>query len=132
MDSQKELKNLIDKLMIEDSLDSPSTDFTKNVIARLPIKRNSFFVYKPLLPKSIFVLAVALIVAVTYFVLNSYGLSEIDQSYLNRLNVVGTSVNDLFSQFRFSKTVVYIIIFAGLMFCIQTILLKRHFDSRIA
>lgn len=132
MDNQKELDELIDKLMIDDSLDSPSVDFTKNVMASLSAERSPYFVYKPLLPKYIFAVGGVVLVALIFGIFNLYGITETNPRYLESLNEASSRFTELFAQIRFSKTIGYIIFFAGLMFCVQTILLKKHFDSKFA
>lgn len=132
MDNQRELENLIDKLMANDSLNSPSTDFTENVMEKLPVERNSYFVYKPLLPKYIFAIGAVFLTALILGIFNYYGISETNHKYLEIFSEVSSKFTDLFARIRFSKTVGYIIFFSGLMVCIQTALLKKHFDSRFA
>jgi len=132
MDNQKELEQLIDKIMNNDVLDSPSADFTKNVMASLSVERSPYFVYKPLLPKYIFAVVAVVFVALIFGIFNFYGITETNPRYLESLNEASSRFTELFAQIRFSKTIGYIIFFAGLMFCVQTVLLKKHFDSRFA
>jgi len=132
MDNQEELEKLIDKLMVNDSLDQPSVGFTKNVLEKLPGVQNSHFVYTPLLPKSIFIVGAFLVFSLVVVILNYYGFSEVDSRYVNDLNDMGASINNFFGQIRFSKIATYIIILGGLMFFVQTLILKKHVDSRFA
>ena len=130
MDNQKELEKLIDELMVNDDLDSPSADFTKKVMTNLPVERNLHFVYKPLLPKSVLAVVTLLILTLIAVVVSLYGISDVNPRYLRGIGEVGSKITDVFAQIKFSKTVTYIIFFAGLMFCVQTLVLKKHFDSR--
>ncbi|MDT0622804.1 hypothetical protein [Croceitalea vernalis] len=132
MDNQEELEKLIDKLMVNDSLDQPSLDFTENVLAKLPGIQNAHFVYKPLLPKSIFIIGAFLVLSLVVVILKNYGFSEIDSRYINNLNDMGASINNFFGQDRFSKTATYVIILGGFLFFVQTLILKKHVDSRFA
>ena len=132
MDNHEELEKLIDKLMVNDSIDQPSVGFTKNVLEKLPGVKNSHFVYKPLLPKSIFIVGAFLVLSLVVVILNYYGFSEVDSRYVNDINDMGASINNFFGQIRFSKIATYIIILGGFMFFVQTLILKKHVDSRFA
>ena len=115
MDNQKDIERLIDKLMSEDSLVSPSSDFTKNVMAQLPNEKSSSLVYKPLLPKSFFVVMLALIVLLGVYVFGFYDFAETNPRYIQFLSDSSAKVTDLFKQIKFSQNLSYIIFFGGFL-----------------
>jgi hypothetical protein len=132
MDNQKELEGLIDKLMASDGLETPSSDFTKKVVNKAIKAKNYQVEYKPLLPKWILYLAAVMVISFVVYGINLYATSGTSATYFKDLDKVGTWSSNFFEQLNFSKTVTYAIVISGLMTCFHTLVLKKHFENRMA
>ncbi len=132
MDNQEELEKLIDKLMVSDTLETPSLNFTKKVLEKTISVKSERLVYKPLLPKWLLLLAVAVVVGFLVYGINLYITSGISNPYFKDLNKVGIWSSNFFSQFSLSKTMTYAIVISGLMVCLHTLVLKKYFENRLA
>lgn len=132
MDNQKELEKLIDKLMTLDRLETPSVDFTKKVVDKAIMTKSQQIEYKPLLPKWILYLAAVIVIGFLVYGINLYATSGTSTPYFKDLNKVGTWSSSFFEQLNFSKTVTYAIVISGLMTCFHTLVLKKHFENRMA
>lgn len=132
MDNQKELEKLIDKLMTSDRLETPSVDFTNKVVDIAIKTKSERIEYKPLLPKWILYLTVVIVITFLVYGINLYVTSGTSTPYFKDLNKIGSWSSNFFAQFNFSKTVTYAIVISGLMICFHTLVLKKHFENRLA
>ncbi len=132
MDNQKELEKLIDKLMASDVLETPSKDFTAQVLEKTVRTKSQQLEYKPLLPKWILSLAAVLVVGFLIYGVNLYVTSGNSVSYFKGLNKIGIWSSDFFSRFNFSKTLTYSIIISGVLICFHSLILKKYFEDRLA
>lgn len=126
-ESDKDIENLIDKMMSETTLDSPSIDFTSKVMAQvLVVEKSKAMVYKPLISKfTWFVIGLALIALVVYpsFFAGTDSNIEIGKAYADK-------VTALFSGVHFSENVLYALLVIPFMMLIQLGLLKNYFDKK--
>lgn len=126
-ESDKDIENLIDKMMSETTLDSPSIDFTSKVMAQvLVVEKSKAMVYKPLISKfTWFVIGLALIALVVYpsFFAGTDSNIEIGKTYADK-------VTALFSGVHFSENVLYALLVIPFMMLIQLGLLKNYFDKK--
>ena len=129
----KQVERLIDKVMKQSTLETPSFDFTSLVMEKVDaIKTSTHTIYEPLISKATWLMLsggfVVFIGAILWF-----GKSEtagwFDDLDWNILNTNGFS--DLLNGLKFSQiTNISILIFA-LMLLIQIPLLKNYFDKRV-
>ncbi|MBP1222048.1 hypothetical protein [Flavobacterium sp. 1355] len=126
-ESDKNIENLIDKMMSESTLESPSVDFTSKIMAQVLVaEKNKVKIYKPLISKTIWVIIgfslLALAVYASLFSGTEYNL-EIDKSYTERFSA-------LFSGIHLSKNIMYAVLIVPFMILIQIGLLKNYFDKK--
>jgi hypothetical protein len=129
VNENKELEKLVDKMMRETALDSPSFDFTSKVMSQvLAAKQREVTVYKPLISTTAFIALFGL-----FFVfcgcLFMYGEGQ-NESLYTAIDYRKIFNNRLLSGFSISKITVYAVMVSTLMFCIQIPFLKNHFDKR--
>ena len=130
----KHLEKLTNKIMEETSLESPSFDFTDNIISQVQIiKTSDVTVYKPLISKSIWILiALGFITLIGYLIL---GTTSQDSEALFTINfdvLFNNRFTETLSAMKFSDTLMYAIVSLGIMLFIQIPLLKNYFDNRLA
>jgi hypothetical protein len=129
MDEDKYLEKLVDHIMKDQTLDSPSVDFTSKLMTQITVaKINEVKIYKPLISKPVLVGIMGSIIAlIAYSVLNekpqtsSQWLAYVDLSFLYD--------NYFLKSIRFSKITTYSVVLATAMFFIQMSLLRNHFKK---
>ena len=126
-ESDKNIENMIDKMMSESTLESPSVDFTSKIMAQVLVaEKNKVKIYKPLISKTIWVIIgfslLALAVYASLFSGTEYNLG-IDKSYTERFSA-------LFSGIHLSKNIMYAVLIVPFMILIQIGLLKNYFDKK--
>ena len=132
MDNQKELEKLIDTLMTSDALETPSKDFTAQVLEKTIRTKSQTLEYKPLLPKWVLSLAAVIVVSFLVYGVNLYATSGNSVSYFKDLDKIGVWSSDFFSKFSFSKTLTYSIGISGVLICFHSLILKKYFENRLA
>jgi hypothetical protein len=129
----KHIEIMLDKAMKRSALDSPSFDFTSNVMEQVEkLKNSTVTTYQPLISKPIWALIlVGFIAFVTYIVLvNKPEASGWFNGFdLNTLN--SDKLTSLIDGIHLSKIVVYGLGLFSLMLLIQIPILKKYFDRRI-
>lgn len=129
VNENKELEKLVDKMMRETALDSPSFDFTSKVMSQvLATKSSGATVYKPLISTTAFITIFGLIFIFCAY-LFMYGEGQ-DESLFTTNHYSKLFNNRLLSGFSISKITVYAVVVSILMFCIQVPFLKNHLDKR--
>lgn len=126
-EEDKNIENLIDKMMAENTLEIPSFDFTSKVMAQVLVTEESKAKnYKPLISKSIWIIIgfglVSLVVYASLFSGTEYN-PGIDKSYTERFS-------DFFSGIHLSKNILYAILVVPFMVLIQIGVLKNYFDKK--
>jgi len=131
--TEQHFDKLAKKVMKISLLESPSLDFTTNVMARVEASAvNDITVYKPLISKRTwFIISVLFIGGLIYSLMGtdveSTGwLSKIDFSVIS-----DNKVTQAISGITISKTLAYAIGFFGLVFFIQIPMMKHYFDKRL-
>ena len=130
--TEQHLDKLARKVMQSSSLESPSLDFTANIMAKVKASGISHItVYKPLISKSTW-----LIVAVLIFGGLSYGifgdiegLGWVDKVDLSVIS--NNKITEAISGITFSKTAMYAIGLCGLVFFIQIPMMKYYLNKRL-
>jgi len=125
-ESDKNLENLIEKMMAENTLESPSIDFTSKIMSQITAAEEvKAKVYKPLISTQIWVfIAVSLLALVIYSFIsgNEYDL-KVNEIYADKFS-------GLFSEFHFSKKALYAILIVPFMVLIQITVLKNYHEKR--
>lgn len=125
-ESDKNIENLIDKMMAENTLESPSIDFTSKIMAQVLVaEKSKIKVYKPLISKTTWFIIGLSLIALIYASLSSatqYNL-VIDKSYTEKITT-------LFSGIHLSKNVLYALLIVPFMILVQIGLLKNYFDKK--
>ncbi len=126
-ESDKNIENLIDKMMSENTLESPSIDFTSKIMSQvLVIEKSKIKAYKPLISKSTWIFISICLIALTVY--SVYSGSTI--SNLKIVNLYSDKVSTLFSGIQLSKNILYAILIVPFMILIQIGLLKNYFDKK--
>lgn len=126
-ESDKNIENLIDKMMAENNLDSPSLDFTSKIMSQVLVaEKSKIKAYKPLISKSTWIFIGAALAALVVYVLLFSGTDnqlEIGKSYADKISTV-------FSGIHLSKNILYAILIVPFMILVQIGLLKNYFDKK--
>ena len=126
-EEDKNLENLIDKMMAENALETPSFDFTSKIMAQVLVtEKSKVKSYKPLISKSMWMIIglglAGLAAYASLFSETEYNLG-IDKSYTE-------TVSTIFSGIHISKNILYAILVVPFMILIQIGVLKNYFDKR--
>ena len=126
----KDIEKLVDKMMSESVIESPSFDFTSKVMSQvLSFEKKKSLVYKPVISKKAWFVILAGVIALFAFL------------FLN-IQTTNSSVNfDLsifsfdkwfnsFADLRISSMTGNVLLLATLMLFVQIFLLKNHFNKR--
>ncbi len=126
-EEDKNIEKLIDKMMAENTLESPSFDFTSKIMSQVLVAEQSKIkTYQPLISKSTWIIIgfclIGLAVYASFFSGTEYNLG-INKSYTEKFSSV-------FSGIHFSKNILYAILIVPFMILIQIGLLKNYFDKK--
>ncbi|MDQ6528464.1 hypothetical protein [Flavobacterium sp. LHD-85] len=126
-ESDKNIEQLIEKMMAEDKLQSPSIDFTSKIMAEIHVLEDKKLkTYKPLISKPIWILIglvlVTLVIYISLFTASQNNL-EISKQYTDQIAT-------LFSGIHFSKNILYAILIVPIMILVQVGILKNYFDKK--
>ena len=126
----KNLENLVEKMMKENSLEKPSFNFTSKVMTDVfLIEKKKSFSYKPVISKRTWLIIFAAIGSlITWMIFNVSGnkaSSNFDFSFIN-----ADKIFTIFSGFQFSSITTNIILLAMLMIFIQILFLKNYLNKR--
>ena len=126
-ENDKEIENLIEKMMAENNLESPSIDFTSKIMSQVLVaEKSKIKAYKPLISKSTWIFIGISLVALTAYALysnNDVANFEIAKTYSDKASV-------LFSGIHISKNVLYALLVVPFMILIQIGVLKNYFDKK--
>jgi len=126
-ESDKNIEKLIEKMMVESALESPSIDFTSKIISQvLIVEKNKIKNYKPLISKSTWAFIGICLLAVTIY--SVYSNTEISNFEIVKLYSDKSSA--LFSGIHFSKNILYALLIVPFMILIQIGVLKNYFDKK--
>nr|WP_297787016.1 hypothetical protein [uncultured Allomuricauda sp.] len=128
----KKLEAFVDKLMEDAPLESPSVDFTKNVLQKLEAETSKeVFQYKPIVSGKVLSIAFIAFVALLIVIGSQVGLDN-GQGWFKNLNMGAWFHADWgwMKGYTSSKVMVYGFLFLGLMFFVQVPLLKKQLGSR--
>lgn len=125
--TNKPIEKLVEKVMKSSTLETPSFDFTANVMSHLIAdSKSGVTVYKPLISKTAWV--VLLVVAAGLIAISVYSGDASSLGLLDKLDL--SKVPNLFSEIKISQTAMYSLLMFAIMLCIQVPLLKHYFNKR--
>jgi len=130
--TEQHLDKLAKKVMQSTALESPSLDFTANIMAKVEgIATSSVTKYKPLISKRTwFVIAILVVASLAYGLFGGLeGLGWFDKIDLSVIS--NNKISDAISGITFSKTLMYAIGLCGLVFFIQIPMMKYYLDKRL-
>ncbi|SNR24782.1 hypothetical protein [Flavobacterium sp. ov086] len=126
-ESDKNIEKLIDKMMSESTLESPSIDFTSKIMSQvLAAEERKIKAYKPLISKTTWIfIGITLTALTTYTIYSNNDISnfEIAKTYSDKASA-------LFSGIHISKNILYALLVVPFMVLIQIGLLKNYFDKK--
>ncbi|RED25071.1 hypothetical protein BD847_1814 [Flavobacterium cutihirudinis] len=126
-EEDKNLENLIEKMMAENTLQSPSADFTSNLMSQILVaEKAKIKPYKPLISISTWVfigVALAFLIAYNVFFAGAENNLEIGKSYTDKISAIVSGIH-------ISKTLLYAILIVPFMVLIQVGVLKNYFDKK--
>ncbi len=129
----KNIEELTKKMMKDVALESPSFDFTSQVMSQLDaISSNEVTKYKPLISRRFWIVILLAVVGLVGF--SIFGGTAETTSWLNKVNLDVISSNrivDGLSSIVIPKTVVYTIVLLGFVMLVQIPLLKHYFNKRL-
>lgn len=130
--TEQHLDSLAKKAMKSTSLQSPSVNFTTNIMKQIEHETiGESIIYKPLISKKGWIGIIAVLIGVSVYLMlgNVEGgswLETVDYSVISN-----NKVADVLSNIKFSKIVTYAIGFFGLVFFIQIPLMKHYMNKRL-
>lgn len=126
-ENDKEIENLIERMMTDTNLESPSFDFTSQIMSQVLVtEKNKINAYSPLISKTTWVfLGISLIVLTAYsiFINNDMSNFEITKTYSDK-------ASNLFLEINFPKNILYPLLIVPFMILIQIGILKNYFDKK--
>lgn len=126
----KNIEKLVDHIMKDAVLESPSFDFTSKIMSQvLATKTSDVTVYEPLISRTTFIAIFGCIIALFIYLFISGGQQT--NGWFSHLDFTLLYNNKLASMFKFSKITTYTVVLTTLMLFIQIPLLKNHFDKQL-
>lgn len=129
-ENDKNIEQLIDKMMAEEKLQSPSIDFTSKIMAQvLILEEKKRKTYKPLISKPVWIfIGLSLAAIVIYASLfsvseNNFKIDQIGKLYSDKISTA-------FSGIHFSKNILYAVLIVPFMVLVQIGVLKNYFDKK--
>jgi len=129
----KNIKQFVERLMKETSLESPSYNFTSKVMTNvLAVNKSKATTYKPLISRKGWILIFAGIIAVLLYLLLSDSTQAANHSWLidfsgkNFIPALNSS-----NLFQFSRLTINVVVAATVLVFIQIVLLKNYLNKRL-
>lgn len=126
----KQMDNLVKKVIVKASLETPSFDFTAQIMTQLVAKKQSeSTIYKPLISRTVWIaifVGFGVLIAYSFF-----GMQQESQNGILDFDVLTYStVFDKLSKITVSKTVLYALVSLSVMILVQVSVLKDYLDKR--
>ncbi len=129
----KKLEALVNKMMEDAPLESPSVDFTQNVMRKIEVEApNKVFQYKPIVSGKVLSFAFVAFTALLIYIGSQVGLDS-GQGWFKNLNMGVWFQSDWgwLKHYSSSKIMVYGFLFLGLMFFAQVPWLKKQLNKTV-
>lgn len=125
--NDKNIENLIDRMMAETTLESASIDFTSKIMSQVSVvEKSKIKAYSPLISKSTWIfIGICLITLTIYSVYAGNNISS-----FKIVDLYSDKASSLFSSIHFSRNILYAILIVPFMILIQIGLLKNYFDKK--
>ncbi len=125
----KQIEKLVDSIMKDNMIESPSIDFTSKVMSKvLASKTSNVTLYKPLIPKSVFIAFFGCIIILFIYLLIS-GVKQ-ENSWFSQIKFDFLYNNGLSSLFKVSKVMLYAVVSTTIMLLVQISFLKNYFNKQ--
>lgn len=127
----KQLENLVEKAMRQSVLETPSFDFTTNLMLKVEnMKQSPTTIYQPLISKHMwFWIFTGFVAFVAYIIFITKPEAS---TWFSTIDILDTEkVSNMFNGIQLSRTVIYATIFFAVMLLVQIPLLKNYFDKRL-
>jgi len=133
MDKQedKKLEAFVDKIMNDAPLESPSVDFTQNVMHQIEVETsNTIFQYKPVVSGKVLSLAFVAFIALLILIGSQVGVDS-SQGWFKNLHMGSWFQTnwDWMGHYSSSKVMIYGFLFLGFMFFAQVPWLKKQLNK---
>ena len=126
----KKLEALVNKMMEDAPLESPSVDFTQNVMQKIEAEAsNTVFQYKPIVSGRVLSFIFIAFTALLIYIGSQVGLDS-GQGWFKNLNIgAWFQANWRWMEgYSSSKVTIYAFLFLGLMFFVQVPWLKKQLN----
>jgi ABC-type uncharacterized transport system permease subunit len=127
----KQMDNLSRKVIRKASLESPSFDFTTQIMAQLTVlKQSEATIYKPLISKTTWLVIFGSLAALVIYAIGVQPQTLDKFDVLDFSTLLNNKISGIFSRLTFSKTLQYALFSLSIMVLIQVYLFKRYLDKR--
>lgn len=128
----KHVEKLIDRLMKEVSVETPSLDFTAKVMSEVLVtKKTPVFTYKPLLSKWFWLVLFCGVTATLCVAFWSGDIGTGKGYGLELMRMVDSKILSFESGIKFSKVSMYAVIVLVLMLFVKISMLKNRYDKEL-
>lgn len=127
----KQMDNLSRKVIRKASLESPSFDFTTQIMAQLTVlKQSEATIYKPLISKKAWFVIFGCLVALVIYAIGEQPQTPECFDTVDFSTLLNNKISGIFSRLTFSKTLQYALLSLSIMVLIQVYLFKRYLYKR--
>jgi len=127
----KNIEKLVENLMAETAMESPSVDFTAKVMSGVfAVEKKRSLVYKPLISKWAWYIILGSFACLFSFVLFKNHQNTPMESYFNFSLFNSAKIFNLFSGFQISQMTANVLLAASAMLFIQIFLLRSYLNKR--
>lgn len=128
----KQIDDLTRKVIEKASLESPSSDFTAQILAKvIDSKQSDITIFRPLISKtSWLVIFVGFTALVVYAIIGMQPQTPNGLGILDFSTLLNNKISGIISRLIFSKTVKYALLSLSIMLLIQVYFFKSYLDKR--
>jgi hypothetical protein len=125
------IEKLVERMMMNSEIESPSPDFTQNVMSGIYASQKSReIMYKPIFSKRTwFIIFTGIIAIFIYSFFNSNTQAPVFEVNFSWFRL--SQLEKLFPNFRISFLTAYVILLAASAVMVQIFLLKKYFDKQL-
>jgi len=125
----KHIEKLIDKMMKDQTLETPSFDFTSKVMNQvLESKKDSVFTYKPLLSKQTSFIILSIVIGIVIYAV--FSNASISEKWTLPIDFSDIYKNKCSQMLNFSTITTYSTVVGTIMLLLQVYYLRNHFANR--
>lgn len=127
----KQLEEIVDKLMNETSLEKPSLDFTAKVMSQVyAADTSTATLYKPLISKRSWLIIFGIIILLLVYLVSNGNEQSDNWLKLANFSEINNSIIKSFTGFKFSAITIYAVVLSTIMLFIQITFLNHYFNKR--